>query len=236
MKSFESQPLISCLYIAEDEPRNIFRVVFSFLQQDYMAKELVVVCSDKDEVSKNFLKLIVENEEVNIKFLFKETFFEAQSLLNQVIEILGEFVCIWDGNYLYSNDRITRQFNFLKQERGYEAGNILTQIILYHTFEPAAYFSLPALWIKTIMCTKECLKNVYAINTSYIEVLEQVVNTCHLQKLFGCSNLAIIIYDRQNTIPYHQFLAWINCGELLPIEFTNDLRKYIHDNLQVFKV
>jgi glycosyltransferase involved in cell wall biosynthesis len=228
MKIKPMHPLISCICITSHRPSMLIKAIVAFDKQNYPNKELVVSFPNDDMATKELLIDITGLSNLNIIQLEHNPQDSLGHIRNQAIaKSEGEFVCIWDDDDLYFDDRISHQYNNMQSKRKYFQACILTTITLYDAISQRAYLSSPYKWGGSLLCRKDLLltypyedKNM-AEDAYLIKSLDQ---KDFLHKISDTPFLYGFVYHGTNTINYSQYQYFIRKGELADNNYTEYMR------------
>ncbi|WP_367867997.1 glycosyltransferase family 2 protein [Pedobacter sp. WC2423] len=227
----QSYPLISCICITNNRPKQLEKAIACFATQNYPNKELVISYPKNDLLSKQVVENIRKDETLKIMLVERPADESLGNARNHLIaKCLGDYVCIWDDDDWYHPSRITYQFNSMQiVGQRYEA-SVLSRIFLYDATTKKVYYSFPYTWDGTILCRKEMLlQNQYA-NANRAEdthVITFLSGRKLLYRIEDAPFLYIYIYHGTNTWDYKHFEHFMNKSELLDQELTDSILKLI---------
>jgi glycosyltransferase involved in cell wall biosynthesis len=107
---------VSCITVTRDRVPLLKKCIKHFKEQTYQNKELIIVYYNTDDETKQFL--LDNQEDLNNHNVFFYMFVEDEGLYLGAIRNIatskatGEWLCIWDDDDWYANDRIESQLNF----------------------------------------------------------------------------------------------------------------------------
>jgi glycosyltransferase involved in cell wall biosynthesis len=158
MPSSTQKPLVSCLCVTRNKPRQLRRAVDCFLAQRYSPKELLLVYEDDDLVTQHLAEQLVSEHEGLI--FAKQVAATPKLTLGELRNIAiasahGEYFCQWDDDDWYHQDRISRQ---LEAATGnHQAACLLSHWLIYDELGKQAYLSPLRLWEGSILSRKDVL-------------------------------------------------------------------------------
>lgn len=194
-------PMISCLMVTKRLDNKLtFQAIDSFVSQDYGNKELIVVYSHSTEDKVNqFIDYCYSSEFRPVMYKVKEIT-KLGEARNISIDISGgEYVCQWDDDDISHRNRLTFQYEHMKN---YDVSLLAAQ---YHQVDGKIYVeqrhikpeAVHSAWPGTVMGKKRCLLNIYPKWDSIGE------DTKGLQKL---ENIKVIHYNS----PFFHYLYRFN--------------------------
>jgi len=154
-------PLISCICVTSNRPLLLQRAIACFERQTYRNKELVLSYPKGDLPTKNVVEQICAISDMPLVILERPDEENLGTARNHAIEAAnGEFICIWDDDDWYHNDRLRCQYDSIKGSP-FKAC-IFLSILLYDFESKEAFFSPYRMWEGTLLCDKETLsKQLY---------------------------------------------------------------------------
>jgi glycosyltransferase involved in cell wall biosynthesis len=153
-----SLPLISCICVSRKKPALLKRAITCFNAQSYPSKELIIVYEDDDPETESFIEYeqIAAQQNIGVEKVPAIPKISLGELRNIGIQkASGEFICQWDDDDWYHVDRLSSQYQLVKDAR---AGSILMRWIVYNSLEKKAYVSKRRLWEGSILCSKDILQ------------------------------------------------------------------------------
>lgn len=151
-------PLVSCLCVTGNRPKQLERVIRCFISQTYPAKELVVVTEDNnyDTIT---LVMSFSDKQINLITVDADKKLTLGQLRNLSIEnASGDYFFQWDDDDWYHNDRIKIQLSNMIDLA--KPASVMVTWLMFDTTSGTAYLSSPAFWPGSIMCKKEIVKNL----------------------------------------------------------------------------
>jgi len=153
-------PLISCLCVTRNRSELLKKSINLFLKQSYTNKEMIIIYYSDDKKTK---EIALNNDNSNI-FFYEHNVSDNKTLGDlrnlSIDKARGEFVCIWDDDDWYSNDRLFKQFAFIKQS-GKDACTIRA-LTVYNCRTRGIKIGINRLdgWEPSLMCKRETIKNI----------------------------------------------------------------------------
>jgi len=227
-KKQDNFPLISCLCVTEKRPKLLKRAIDCFNKQTYENKQLVILCKDNDLETSNFLKNI---RLTNIKAVIIPSHPEKKLgfIRNLAVKYAdGDYICQWDDDDWYHSNRISTQFQILKNEK--KQGSVLTRMLLFDEVKNNTYISHRRdYWEGSLMCEKTLFLEKEYDNINRGEdtpLVEYLYNSNKLVQIENAANLYIYVYHENNTWDYNHFEEIYNCSKELP-EFSNIIKELL---------
>lgn len=158
MVSASTIPRVSCLCVTRNKPRKLQRAVDCFLAQRHANKELVLLYEDDDDATGSLVaELVARHDDLVVDARVaanpKLTLGELRNLSFE--RARGDYLCQWDDDDWYHNERITRQLE--AAVASHRPACLLTNWIIYDEIERQAYFSFFRLWEGSLLCRKDAL-------------------------------------------------------------------------------
>lgn len=148
--------LISCICITDSRPLLLQRAIACFERQVYPKKELVISYPEGDLFTKQVIDQVIFISDIKVIVLERsKKEILGTSRNNAVMAANGEFICIWDDDDWYSNDRISDQYQAI-QDSNFKA-SVYTNIVIYNFKNRQSCISDFKLWEGTLLCEKEIL-------------------------------------------------------------------------------
>lgn len=195
-------PLISCICITKNRPLLLQRAIACFDMQDYPNKELVISYVVNDLATKSIIDQIEQLSEIKIIRLERtEQEKLGTSRNNAVLAANGAFVCFWDDDDWYSNDRISQQFSVLND--GPFKASILMNVLIHDDEIKETYYSLYRYFQGTLLCEKETLLQTSCSDTDKREmdpVIPYLLSKNVLFHIIEKPSLYIFIYHGNNAL------------------------------------
>lgn len=150
-------PLISCICVTSNRPLLLQRAIACFERQTYSNRELVLSYPKSDVLTRKVAEQIAEISDIKMVILERPDEENLGIARNHAIEASnGSYVCIWDDDDWYHNDRIQHQYDAIKGS--VFKACIFLNILLYDFESKETFFSLYRMWEGTLLCEKETLK------------------------------------------------------------------------------
>lgn len=227
----QSYPLISCICVTSNRPKQLEKAITCFAAQNYPNKELVISYPKNDLLSNQVVENARNDETLKIMLVERPADESLGNARNHLIaKCSGDYVCIWDDDDWYHPSRLTYQFNSMQIVGQRYQASVLSRILLYDTSTKKAYHSFPYTWDGTILCRKEILlQNQYA-NANRGEDTHVITFLSGRKLLYQINDapfLYVYIYHGANTWDYKHFEHFINKSELLDEELTDSILKMI---------
>lgn len=149
-------PLISCICITSNRPILLQRALSCFETQDYLNRELVISYPENDQSTKALLDQITRISDIRIiKIERPETEKLGSARNNAVKAASGAFICVWDDDDWYSNNRISYQYEVIRGSP-FKA-SICTCMVLLSSTNQKSCISDFRLWEGSLLCEREIL-------------------------------------------------------------------------------
>jgi hypothetical protein len=184
-------PLISCMCVTRGRPRLLDRAVRCFLGQTWPNRELLVVFESDDHATRSYLETIADPSvrAIEIPHLPK---LSLGALRNVAVErSTGEYVCQWDDDDWYRNDRLEVQMHALRESSF--PGVVLSRWICLDVPRRRGFVGRHRTWEGSILCRKDEM-------LPYPELAKKedtpVVETLHEQG-------KLLLLDRPEIYVYH---------------------------------
>ncbi len=155
----ETYPLISCICVTRDRPALLRRALDCFLAQTYPRRELVILFEQDDAATRELLQRRPRDERIRLVCVERSPDKKLGHLRNHAIhQSSGDFVCQWDDDDWYHQDRLAHQYAALR-DAGRQA-SILSRWMMFDATpgNPRAYISYPRLWEGSVLCRKELIQ------------------------------------------------------------------------------
>ncbi|MCC8423667.1 glycosyltransferase [Mucilaginibacter sp. UR6-11] len=195
------EPLISCICVTSNRPVLLQRAIACFENQTYANKELVLSYPRNDILTKAVIDQVLKITDAKMIVLERDEDETLGNARNQAIEAAnGEFICIWDDDDWYHNDRVLHQYESIK-DTAFKA-SIFLNILLYDFTTKEAYLSPYRMWEGTLFCEKELFNNQLYLDKERGEDTAVVFNLYMNNVLFNIlesSYMYVYIYHGNNT-------------------------------------
>jgi glycosyltransferase involved in cell wall biosynthesis len=195
-------PLISCLCVTHLKPDMLRRTIRCFLYQSYQNRQLIVVYEDHDRPTVAFIDSIPPDR--RIQFIKVESRNGKKSLgeLRNISYAYaqGEFVCQWDDDDWYHQDRLYHQLSALSALQG--SASILGRWIIWDNDHQKAYLSHERLWEGSILCRKSLIESTPYPHIEKGEdtaVIEWLDKGGHLSSIKNMPHLYVYVFHGENT-------------------------------------
>ena len=218
-------PLISCLCVTHHKPDMLKRAICCFHNQDYLNKQMVIVYEESDLKTHEFITLHKFEDNikiVNIKADIKLTLGELRNI--SVRKADGSFVCQWDDDDWYNDDRLTEQMKWLSLSG--KLGCVLSRWIVFDACSQIAYLSFKKRWEGSILCQRDLM-----LQTPYpplpkdedTEVIELLYKQGALSVIDDMPHLYVYIFHGNNTWDDEHFKEIIDHCHELSASYTKDI-------------
>jgi glycosyltransferase involved in cell wall biosynthesis len=155
----EAYPLISCICVTRNRPALLQRALDCFLAQTYPRKELVILFEQDDAATCELFQRCPRDERLRLICVERSPNKKLGHLRNHAIhQSSGDFVCQWDDDDWYHQDRLAHQYAALR-DAGRQA-SILSRWMMFDATpgNHRAYISYPRLWEGSVLCRKELIQ------------------------------------------------------------------------------
>lgn len=179
------------------------RATQCFLDQSYFKKELVIVYEDDDLVTTELFKKnsIYTHPNISLLKVASHPRYSLGNLRNiGIANAKGEFVCQWDDDDWYHQNRLSAMYNCIRRSK-YQ-GAIMLHWLVYDLTKRKAYISNSRTWEGSILCRKEALLNTPYENKTMGEEGATIDHLLSMNSLFQIDDtpqLYIYIYHGYNT-------------------------------------
>jgi len=148
-------PKISCLCVTHNRVDLLKNSIRCFESQSYENKELVVVYSDADISTCEFLESLA-NVQIKLVKLSPREGLTLGDLRNISISMsTGEYICIWDDDDWYHEDRLKIQLGEMLDNA--RQASILFYLLLFDRANKTVYLTCRRAWENSILCEKKVL-------------------------------------------------------------------------------
>lgn len=155
----ETFPLISCICVTRHRPALLQRALDCFLAQTYPRKELVILFEQDDAATCELLERRPRDERIRPVCVERSPDKKLGHLRQYAIhQSRGDFVCQWDDDDWYHQDRLSHQYTALR-DAGRQA-SILSRWMMFDATpgNHRAYISYPRLWEGSLLCGRELIQ------------------------------------------------------------------------------
>lgn len=142
-------PLISCLCVTNKRVHFLKRAIACFLGQSYPEKEMIIVCSDDDRDTLDYIAGLKNESLISVTVPAGHNFTLGELRNISLEHCNGEYFCQWDDDDWSHRDRLSTQLNNLI--RNQHPVTMLTNVLMYDAANAQAYFSHFRLWDQTLM-------------------------------------------------------------------------------------
>jgi len=150
-----SDPLISCLCVTRNRLRLLRRAVACFHAQTYAERELIAVYEADDVETREYLRAAASDglRVFEVPVDRKRTLGE---LRNYTVEVSrGDYVCQWDDDDWYGDDRLAAQMRALLESG--KAACVLSRWICLDAVTRTAFMARRRDWEGSLLCRKSAL-------------------------------------------------------------------------------
>ena len=152
------RPLVSCLCVTHERTHYLESAVRCFRNQTYENKELVIVHLESDEQTAEYGTTLTDD---NIRVIAVDDY-EHETLGDvrnrSINEARGDYVCNWDDDDWYHNERIETQLSAILNSG--KSASILLYLLMYDHQRKLAYITHRRDWENSYMCKKSSLKEL----------------------------------------------------------------------------
>ena len=153
-----TEPLVSCVCVTYGRPTLLGEAVKCFIDQDYPNKEMIIV-NDQEGVT---LKLDKPQENIIIHNCSKRFKSLGEKRNHAMSLAMGDYICIWDDDDLYTPWRITDSVEYMKSNKSLDI--IKGQMALMSVHD-TNYKIVNNLFHSQAIITKE-----YVNKTTYLDI------------------------------------------------------------------
>jgi glycosyltransferase involved in cell wall biosynthesis len=212
----KTSPLISCLCITHNNPKQLQLVINCFNAQTYANKELMVLFEGDNTYVKG-----LSNHNRNKDIYFVEVPANPKLTLGELRNIAveqcnGEYFCQWDDDDWYANNRLQVQMDAIRQSC--KPASMLLYWLMYDNVNKSAYLSPFRLWEGSILCKK----SIITPECNYASLIkgEDTIllgNLLNSNSIFPVINpsLYIYVFHGKNTWDHNHFNLYYNRGKQL---------------------
>ncbi|PWG80207.1 glycosyltransferase family 2 protein [Pararcticibacter amylolyticus] len=231
-----NEPLISCICITNRRPLLLQRAIACFESQTYPNRELVVSYPADDEQTRDLMEKIAQISDINLVLIERaETERLGMARNNAIRYANGKYVCMWDDDDWYHQDRIRLQYETLK-DSPFKAC-ILFNILLFDALSAEAFLSPFHLWEGTLLSEKEVLMDQMYLDVNKGEDTAVVFNLHKNNLLYHLNDqsfLYVYIYHGENTWQESHFNSYFIQSQPL----GKDVSKQVVDltNLEPYRL
>ncbi|MBQ4811490.1 hypothetical protein A7985_11505 [Pseudoalteromonas luteoviolacea] len=153
------EPKVSCLCLTNNRIDDFKNAYAHYKNQNYKNKEFVVVCSDDDFPTVEYVEAIqAEDTSVRACIVNNKDELTLGDLRNLSIEqAQGEYICIWDDDDTYHPDRLSVSLSELRRLN--VAAVALSNVIMFDESNGKAYISPYREWEGTLFCCRNFLND-----------------------------------------------------------------------------
>ena len=233
--SFEK---ISCVCVTRNRARLLKKSIECFKRQTYSNKELVILYYSNDKETKELAEL---NDLENVFFheYNVEECLSLGELRNKCIKLTsGKFVCVWDDDDWYSQDRLIKQYCRLLNKD--EAACLLRRLVIYD-YETDDMF-LTAIrsegWEGSMLCKKDSLIEHPYGDMDRHEDTYMLTSLVKSGLVLSIDDPTIYVYffHANNTSKREHLELMKEYGERLLEHQENILRNHIKDYIEDYKL
>ena len=189
MKIRLTHPLITCICIANGNPKDLVRTIICYYSQNYPNKELIISYLESDNTSKHVIDTLKDKLDLRlIPLIRKQETSNGTAKNDAILQSNGEYICIWDDGNWYNYMRLMEQHNTILSKARFCDASVLTSITLY---DPVNHIAAESdyLWGDTLLCKKSLLlmhpfsdKNT-AIDLAIMQFLSKRGSLLYIDKL-----------------------------------------------------
>lgn len=193
------------------------RAIICFDTQDYPMKELVISYPDNDLSTRKILDQIEEKFGLKMLRIERPKDEKLGVARNQaILAANGEFICVWDDDDWYHNNRISYQYDMI--ENGPFKSSILMNVLMYDSVNRETYYSGSREWEGSLLCSKEII-----LQKGYLElergedtsIIHYLSSRNVLFRIIEMAHLYIYIYHGNNTWGEGHFNSYFLQSSLL---------------------
>ncbi|MEM7194179.1 MAG: glycosyltransferase [Pseudomonadota bacterium] len=152
-----SLPLISCLCVTRKRPASLRRAIQCFLDQYYVNRELIVLFDSDDADTQDVLDA-VPDPRIHAHIVSIEHRYSLGELRNHAVELAsGEYFCQWDDDDWYAPNRLTQQFQSIRESG--KASSFLGRWVINDTVSDQWYLSNHRIWEGSVLCRTSAFEN-----------------------------------------------------------------------------
>lgn len=231
MNTALTDPLISCICITRNRPKQLLNAIADFSNQSYLNKELVVSYPKTDVSTKNLIEKILKISQFKIIWIEREKGKSLGEVKNEAIKSAnGEYICIWDDDDCHHSNRLTHQMNGLKSNGEAHQASILTSVILYDQLIQVAYLSFVYNWSGSLLCQKKIITAHPYLATDRLEDID-LIRFLESEKLVyhiedSCF-LYIYVNHGKNALDYMHYKYFVRNSRKLPAELNENIIKKV---------
>lgn len=222
-------PLISCICITSNRSVLVQRAIACFERQDYPNKELVISYPEKDLLTKSVMDQIEKLSGIEMVRIERPEDEKLGIARNNAIQAAnGEYICIWDDDDWYNDDRISQQFIVLKD--GPFRASVLMNVLLYDSESKETYYSYNQDWEGTLLCEKRLLSETRYLDMDQKEhylILPYLSSRNVLYHIIEMPHLYVYIFHGSNTMGEGYFNYYFLQSQLIDDHNNQKLQKAI---------
>jgi glycosyltransferase involved in cell wall biosynthesis len=226
-------PLISCLCITKNNTEYLSRSIGCFLDQTYANKELIIISDGNDNTVR---QLISKHEGVPIRSYSVPLSpkLSLGLLRNMSIDKAeGEYICQWDDDDWYHQERLERQFNSLMDS--HKAACFLAYWLNYDVATDCAYLFPASPFPASIMCKRSLLIEDHRYSDRHrdedYELMVSLIKNNHAFPLVMPSLYIYYCRHGNNTCTDDHFRNILATSLPLPVQTTDLFRKIFRNEL-----
>lgn len=227
-------PLISCICVTRKRPVLLSRAIGCFLKQTYYNKELIVLYEDDDMQTGTMLKNLPLPASIKVFKIKGSVQQKLGTLRNIAIEkSSGEWICQWDDDDWYHDERLTAQFSRINETR--LPANVMDQWIMADITSGRFYMSCKRNWEGSILFSRTLLNVAHYPNLRRGEdsvFVEEITKKGLMSTTQNKAWLYIYCFHAKNTFGIRHFNNLFRNSEQLPEIFTPALELALSGNLQ----
>ncbi len=251
MSEHTPTPLISCLCVTRARVPLLKRAIACFHAQSYPQKELVLLYEHDDHDTRAFADTLGAHRRITLKeepgsgaWTQQEQGESGGDLLVIEVEALskktlgtlrnlavafsrGSYVCQWDDDDWYREDRLAVQMGAL-QASG-RAACTLAQWLMYDRVEDKAYCSYARSigWEGSLLCKKTHIGAYDDLARGEDTIVPQTLRAQQQLEVIARPELYVYIYHDRNTWDHAHFKAIVRLSEVLSPTETEAIRRAI---------
>jgi len=226
-----TKELVSCLCITSNSPAVISKSIACYRSQTYVDKEMIIVYqSSVSEDTVHFLRSIKDTDiqTYEITSTNRLTLGELRNI--SIEKSKGEYLCIWDDDDWYHDQRIELQVKAL--QKTYKSVCLLTNLLIFDSLSGIAYYSFARLWEGSMLFKRD----IFDQGLQYY-ALDKGEDTALLARLLSRKmiyplvepNIYLYIYHGKNISGYEHFKKIMRQSQQLS-ESAGKLIKEIAEN------
>ena len=237
MTTTETEKLVSCLCVTRGKPQKLRRAIRCFVAQRHPRKELVLVYESDDEATEStvleFSRLfsgLIKPVKVCVKP--KLTLGDLRNIAVEAAS--GEFICQWDDDDWYHNERIVLQLGAIHASM--HPACLLTNWIVFDELDRNAYFSQFRLWEGSLLCRRDLIsgsiKYPSAIKHEDTIVTGMLVSRGYVFPLVE-PGLYIYTVHKKNTWEREHFEGIFSRSQALNAEISKQIGDILDEKIEI---